>query len=93
METIKRLFFKHLVFSQSNIKKVFLLILINGLGIVTMIGLPIALIIDVLFIFYNLNRIYQNRAKIKKGWSFITLLNRLALGLIVLVGLGLFFGS
>jgi len=93
METIKRLFFKHLVFSQSNIKKVILLILINGLGIVTMIGLPIALIIDVLFIFYNLNRIYQNRATIKKGWNFITLLNRLALVLIVLVGLGLFFGS
>ena len=50
MEMIKRLFFKHLVFSQSNIKKVILLILINGLGIVTMIGLPVALIIDVLFV-------------------------------------------
>ncbi|MDN5623414.1 hypothetical protein [Acinetobacter venetianus] len=93
MEMIKRLFFKHLVFSQSNIKKVILLILINGLGIVTMIGLPVALIIDVLFVFYNLQRVYQHRATIKKGWNFINLLNRLALGLIVLVGLGIFFGS
>ncbi len=67
---IKRLFFKHLVFSQSNIKKVILLILINGLGIVTMIGLPVALIIDVLFIFYNLQRVYQHRATIKNGLEF-----------------------
>lgn len=78
MEILKRIFFKHLVFSQSNIKKVMLLIFINGLGIVTTIGLPIALIIDVLFIFYNLQRVYQHRATIKKGWNFITLLNRLA---------------
>lgn len=93
MEILKRIFFKHLVFSQSNIKKVMLLIFINGLGIVTTIGLPIALIIDVLFIFYNLQRVYQHRATIKKGWNFINLLNRLALSLIVLVGLGIFFGS
>ena len=62
---MKELFFKHLVFTSNNLKKVLIFVLVNIVGISSVVGIPIIVIFDIAFFYYNLNRIFKGQGGIK----------------------------
>ncbi|RKG34741.1 hypothetical protein D7V32_01420 [Acinetobacter tianfuensis] len=61
---MKNFFLNHLVYTSSNLKKILILLVINILGISTILGIPVVVIFDLAFIYYNLNRIFKNQGGI-----------------------------
>jgi len=61
---LKNFFLNHLVYTSSNLKKILILLVINILGISTILGIPVVVIFDLAFIYYNLNRIFKNQGGI-----------------------------
>lgn len=77
---MKNFFLNHLVYTSSNLKKILILLVINILGISTILGIPVVVIFDLAFIYYNLNRIFKNQGGIgfllkinDILWSFLLL--------------------
>ena len=61
---MKELFLNHLVYTSSNLKKILILLVVNILGISTVIGIPVIVIFDLAFIYYNLNKIFKKQGGI-----------------------------
>ncbi len=61
---MKNFFLNHLVYTSSNLKKILILLVINILGISTILGIPVVVIFDLAFIYYNLNSIFKNQGGI-----------------------------
>ena len=68
---MKELFLNHLVYTSSNLKKILILLIVNILGISTILGIPVVVIFDLAFIYYNLNRIFKNQG----GVGFLLKIN------------------
>ena len=78
---MKELFLNHLVYTSSNLKKILIFLVVNFLGISTVIGIPVVVIFDLAFIYYNLNKIF------KKQWGvrFLLKINDILWFLLLLV--------
>lgn len=64
---LKELFFKHLVFTNNNLKRVLLFLLINVVGVSTFLGIPIVIIFDIAFLYYNIDRLFKKQG----GFRFL----------------------
>ena len=68
---MKEFFFNHLVYTSNNFKKLLILLVVNFIGISTVLGIPIVVIFDLVFIYYNLNKIFKKQG----GISFLLKIN------------------
>jgi len=78
---LKELFLNHLVYTSSNLKKILILLVVNVLGISTVIGIPVVVIFDLAFIYYNLNKIFKKQG----GVGFLLKINDILWFLLLLV--------
>lgn len=78
---MKELFLNHLVYTSSNLKKILIFLVVNFLGISTVIGIPVVVIFDLAFIYYNLNKIFKKQG----GVRFLLKINDILWFLLLLV--------
>jgi len=78
---LKELFLNHLVYTSSNLKKILIFLVVNFLGISTVIGIPVVVIFDLAFIYYNLNKIFKKQG----GVRFLLKINDILWFLLLLV--------
>lgn len=78
---MKELFLNHLVYTSSNLKKILIFLVVNFLGISTVIGIPVVVIFDLAFIYYNLNKIFKKQG----GVRFLLKVNDILWFLLLLV--------
>lgn len=78
---MKELFLNHLVYTSSNLKKILILLVVNILGISTVLGIPMVVIFDLAFIYYNLNKIFKKQG----GVRFLLKINDILWFLLLLV--------
>ena len=81
---LKKLFFKHLVYTNSNIKKILIIVIVNILGVSSVVGIPVVAILDLLFLYYNIDRILKKQG----GFKFLFKLSNF---LWLLIGAGVCF--
>lgn len=62
---MKELFLNHLVYTSSNLKKILIFLVVNFLGVSTVIGIPVVVIFDLAFIYYNLNKIFKKQGVVR----------------------------
>lgn len=68
---MKEFFLNHLVYTSSNIKKVLILLVVNVIGVSSVLGIPVVVVFDLAFIYYNLNKILKKQG----GISFLLKIN------------------
>jgi len=78
---LKELFLNHLVYTSSNLKKILIFLVVNFLGVSTVIGIPVVVIFDLAFIYYNLNKIFKKQG----GVRFLLKINDILWFLLLLV--------
>lgn len=78
---MKELFLNHLVYTSSNLKKILIFLVVNFLGVSTVIGIPVVVIFDLAFIYYNLNKIFKKQG----GVRFLLKINDILWFLLLLV--------
>lgn len=62
---MKDFFLNNLVYTSSNLKKFLILLVVNVIGISTVLGIPVVVIFDLAFIYYNLNKLLKNLGGIR----------------------------
>ena len=78
---MKELFLNHLVYTSSNLKKILIFLVVNFLGVSTVIGIPVVVIFDLAFIYYNLNKIFKKQG----GVRFLLKINDILWFLLLLI--------
>lgn len=68
---MKEFFLNHLVYTSSNIKKILILLVVNVIGVSSALGIPVVVVFDLAFIYYNLNKIFKKQG----GISFLLKIN------------------
>lgn len=62
---MKEFFLNHLVYTSSNIKKILILLVVNVIGVSSVLGIPVVVVFDLAFIYYNLNKIFKKQGGVR----------------------------